>query len=192
MAAALVVVVLLALAGLAFTPFGKNLLGLSQKASSDSTEPVATPPPVIEERRGEQEIKDAFREARLAQEAAEKLSQMLHNAEVNRQLLELVEARPQPDVEAIQNYRLAAQAIERGILDAETAYLLAAKRLNGHSPETVQKAFDRLDEDVGRAGVGWRNRVAEMLRRSVPAVTPETLRVDPALRDELKKLQSAP
>ena len=190
---AFVVLIVFGLAGFLFTPMGRRLLHREPTpevqtdvppAKADiaptKTTPVANPDAAV-----------AFREARTAQEAAEKFSQTLHNYDVNQQLLELKQNAPIPDPDGVQTYRLAEQAIERNLLDAETAYLLAAKRLNKMSPETVREAFAKLDDDVASVGVNWRTRVSEIIKRDIPKVSPDAVRMDPATRDELKRLQAA-
>ena len=191
-AAAVVVMLVLALGGLAFSPIGKRLFRGGVNASGSTrriqnekpVEPETPPPGAV----AESQI--AFRDARTAQDAAEKLSLAAHNYEVNRQLLELVQKRPIPDPDAVQQYRLSEQAIERNIIDAETAYLLAAKRLNKLPGDAQRAAFTKLEDDVASAGVNWRTRVLEIIRREIPKVAPETVRIDPALREELKQLQA--
>ena len=96
----------------------------------------------------QRDVDDAFREARLCQEAAERLSEMLSRFDINRQLIQLNQARRQPDAEALEAYRLAEQTIQRQILDSESALLLHAKQLQTYSPEVQAAAFDRLDQQV--------------------------------------------
>ena len=181
----------LALAGLSFSPIGKRLLHLGADSATPpmagKTSGPATPPPATVS--AEPQI--AFRDARTAQDAAEKLSLAGHNYDINRQLLELVQKRPIPDPDAVQQYRLSEQAIERNILDAETAFLLAAKRLNKLSAAVQNEAFTKLEDDVASAGVNWRTRVLEIIRREIPKIAPETVRIEPALREELKQLQAS-
>jgi hypothetical protein len=172
-------------AGIAVSPWGRSLLAGSQRKS---TPLPSTPLPGVNQR----DLDDAFREARLAQEAAEKFSEMLSRFEINRQLIQLNQSRRQPDAEALEAYRLAEQTIERQILDSEGALLLHAKQLRTYSPEIQGQAFDRLDAQVSSVGVSWRTRVAELLRRQIPKIRDDALRVDPGFREELKKLQSPP
>jgi serine/threonine protein kinase len=178
-------------AGYAFNRWGRKLL-THQSTQTDVSPPDVTPalplssppaPPTTVA------TIDALREAHLAQDAAEKLSQTLHNAEVNAQLIALVQARPNVKPEDLDQYRTSEQAIERNIIDAETAYLLAAKRLGKVDPDTLRAAFDKLEDEVSSAGIGWRTKVAQILRRHVPSVEPFATRVDADFRAQLKGLQ---
>jgi hypothetical protein len=190
---ALVVLIVFGLAGFFFTPMGRRLLHREPAAVTETDAPAAKGEiaPARSTPVANPDAAIAFREARTAQEAAEKFSQTLHNYDVNRQLLDLKQNAPIPDPDGVQTYRLAEQAIERNLLDAETAYLLAAKRLNKMSPETVRDAFAKLDDDVASVGVNWRTRVSEIIKRDIPKIAPDTVRMDPATRDELKRLQAA-
>jgi hypothetical protein len=170
------------LAASLLTPFGKRLIGGGPRQSTDRIEPQSESQP-------DPELEAAARDAHNLQDAAEKLSLALHNREVNRKLIELVQKRTPPDPAAIQSYRLAEEAIERNILDAETAYLVAAKRLKRASPETLRAAFARLADDVSSAGINWRARVTEIIQHDLAQIAPEAARVEAATRDELKRLQ---
>jgi tRNA A-37 threonylcarbamoyl transferase component Bud32 len=181
----LLVMLVVAIAGVAVAPWGRGLLGMHQRKPTPAP---ATPIPGVNQR----DLDDAFREARMAEDAAEKLSEMLSRFDINRRLIKLSEERPQPDAEALEAYRLAEQTIERQIIDSEGALLLHAKRFQTYTPEVQALAFDRLDQQVASVGVNWRTRVAELLRRQIPKIPAESTRVDPAFREELKKLQSPP
>jgi hypothetical protein len=146
-----------------------------------------TPVPVLVDDR---DFKDAFRDARQAQLAAEQLSTTMFRFDKNRELIALVTKTG--DDAGVQTYRRAEEALEQTRIDAETAFLIAAKRLNGYPPEATEKAYKDIEEEVSKAGVGWRTRVAQMLPKYVSAVTPDTLRVDPAFLDALKQLQVRP
>jgi len=188
----LVCLVLFALgAGYAFNRWGKNLFVKKPVATdvSDPSTPTdqpadpATPVPAASNAATVQ------REVRLAQDAAEQLSRMLVNADVNQQLIELKQASPNPDLEAIEGYRRSGEAIERNIIDAETAYLLAAKRLGQANPDLLREAFDQLEVEVSTAGLGWRTRLAQLLRKHVLNVRQGDTRVDGEFRSQLKALQ---
>jgi serine/threonine protein kinase len=146
-----------------------------------------TPVPVLVDDR---DFKDAFRDARQAQLAAEQLSTTMFRFDKNRELIALVTKTG--DDAGVQTYRRAEEALEQTRIDAETAFLIAAKRLNSYPPEATEKAYKDIEEEVSKAGVGWRTRVAQMLPKYVSAVTPDTLRVDPAFLDALKQLQVRP
>jgi hypothetical protein len=74
-------------------------------------------------------------------------------------------------------------------IDAENLFLISAKRLNAYPPEASDKAYKDVEEEVSRAGVGWRTRIAQMLPKHVAGVTSETVRVGPDFLDDLKQLQ---
>ncbi len=178
-------------AGYAFNRWGKKLLAKRDTPAvvtqTDIVPTPSTPPPSPSSIASDPAT--VLREAHLAQDAAEQLSRMLHNAEVNQQLIAVVQARPNFKPEDIEQYRRSEDAIERGIIDAETAYLLAAKRLGKVDPDTLRAAFDKLEDEVSSAGIGWRTKVAQLLRRHVLKVQPFDTRVDGGFRDELKALQ---
>ncbi|MEQ1860961.1 MAG: hypothetical protein ABMA13_13580, partial [Chthoniobacteraceae bacterium] len=132
---------------------------------------------------------DVMREARVAQDAAEQLSRMLHNAEVNAQLIALVQARPNPDPDSLNQYRASEQTIERSIIDSETGYLLAAKRLGKADPDALRVAFDKLEDEVSSAGIGWRTKLAQLVRGHVLKVQAFDTRVDADFREQLRGLQ---
>ena len=67
--------------------------------------------------------------------------------------------------------------------------MLAAKRLNKMSGETVREAFLKLDDDVASVGVNWRTRVSEIIKRDIPKIAPGAVRIETAVREELKRLQ---
>lgn len=198
----LVVLVIAALgAGYAFNRWGKKLL-TKHDPSAEVTQPDATPTAVVKPSSTPAPIPGlpssepmasdpaaALREAHLAQDAAEQLSRMLHNAEVNQQLIALVQARPNFKPEDIEQYRRSEDAIERSIIDAETGYLLAAKRLAKIEPDTLRAAFDKLEDEVSTAGIGWRTKLAQIIRRHVLKVQPFDTRVDSDFRTQLKGLQ---
>ena len=149
--------------------------------------PKPTPVPVVVDPR---DFKDAFRDARQAQLAAEELSTALMRFDKNRELIELVAKRG--DDAGAQTYRRTEEVLEQTRIEAETAFLIAAKRLNGYPSEATDKAYKDIEEEVSRAGVGWRTRLAQMLPKYVSAVRPDTVRVDAAFLDALKQLQTSP
>lgn len=179
-------------AGYAFNRWGKKLL-TKRDTPPAVVQPDATPAPATPTSSTPAPIaSDAttvLREVRLAQDAAEQLSRMLNNAEVNQQLIALVQARPNFKPEDIEQYRRSEEAIERSIIDAETGYLLAAKRLGKVDPDTLRAAFDKLEDEVSSAGIGWRTKVAQLLRRHVLRVQAFDTRVDGEFREQLKALQ---
>lgn len=181
-------------AGFAFKRWGKKLIpGQTQTSSSgDSTTNAGSPTPGPNTTPIPEQLNkpDTLRQLRLAQEAAEKLSKDLQRAEVNDNLIAMVQARPNPDAEALQGYRTTGDVIERNIIDDEQQYLISAKRLAKAPPEVLREAFDELDREVATAGIGWRVRVTELLRSRIANVKPEATRVDSQFRDELKGLQN--
>jgi serine/threonine protein kinase len=146
---------------------------------------VSTPVPIVE-----RDFKDAFRDVRDAQRAAEELSMTLFRFEKNRELMAFASKRG--DDAGMQTYRRAEESLEITRLDAEAAFLISAKRLNGYPSEATDKAYKDIEDEVSRAGVGWRTRLAQMLPKYVSTVTPETVRVDAGFLDELKQLQLRP
>lgn len=190
----LAIVVVFALgAGYAFNRWGRKLLTKQppKVAVVTPAEPTATPTPIPLPTPTATETNpvDALRVAHLAQDAAEKLSQALFNAEKNAELIALVQARPTAKPEDLEPYRVSEQAIERNIIDAETAYLLSAKRLAKVDPDALRTAFDKLEEEVSSAGIGWRTKLSQILRRHVLKVQPYDTRVDGEFRAQLKALQ---
>jgi serine/threonine protein kinase len=173
---------MMAAAGFLLGPVLKRMV-----APAKTQLPRPTPVPVLVDDR---DFKDAFRDVRQAQLAAEELSTTLMRFDKNRELIELVTKRG--DDAGAQTYRRTEEVLEQTRIEAETAFLIAAKRLNGYPPEATDKAFKDIEEEVSRAGVGWRTRLAQMLPKQVSAVTPDTVRVDPAFLDALKQLQTRP
>jgi hypothetical protein len=145
----------------------------------------ASPPaaPAIDPR----DTKDAVREVRLAQEAAEKLATTLRQAEANRELLENAEKDQVED--GIETYRRAAEVIDRNRLDAEQAFIIAAKQVNALPQEARDKAYEENDKAVSSIGVGWRTRLAQMLPKYISGVTSDSAGTDPAFVDALRALQ---
>jgi serine/threonine protein kinase len=185
-AAALVLILLLAGTGVLLTPMLKKVIAPSKLAGPSATPtPDATPaPPTIEPR----DIKDAIREVRLAQEAAEKMATTLHQSEANRELLE--NAEKDHVEEGIETYRRASDALDRNRLDAEQAFLIAAKQINALPQEARDKAYDENEKTVLGGGTGWRTQLARLLPKYVPEVTPDATQADPSFTDALKQLQS--
>jgi serine/threonine protein kinase len=169
-------------AGILLGPVVKRIV-MSKKQNLPPTTPV---PVLVDDR----DFKDAFRDVRRAQLAAEQLSTTMYRFDKNRELIALVTKSGNED--GMRTYRQAEEALEQIRIDAETEFLIAAKRLNGYPPEATDKAYKDIEEEVSRAGVGWRTRVAQMLPKYVSAVTPDTVRVDPAFLDALKQLQVRP
>jgi hypothetical protein len=180
-AGALLLLLLVGVIASLFSPFGKRLIG-GARQKTNVIEPGTKAQPDLE-------LEAATRDAHNLQDAAEKLSLALHNREVNRKLIGIVEKRVPPDPAALQSYRLAEEAIERNILDAETAYLVMAKRLKRASAETQRLAFARLADDVSSAGINWRTRVTEIIGKDVSLIAPDATRMEGATREELKRLQ---
>lgn len=181
---AVIFLLILGLVASLLTPFGKRLFTHGNGTAAP------TPPPASEVT-PDPELEAAARDAQNMQDAAEKLSLAMHNREVNRKLVEIVEKRVPPDPAAIQSYRLAEEAIERNILDAETTYVVAAKRLKRASDETRRLAFSRVADDVSSAGLNWRTRVTEIIQKDLPLIPPDAMRMEAATRNELKRLQDA-
>jgi serine/threonine protein kinase len=169
-------------AGILLAPVVKRIV-MSKKQNLQPATPVAV---LVDDR----DFKEALRDARQAQMAAEELSKTMFRFDKNRELLNLV--TKSGDEDGIRNYRQAEEVLEQTRIDAETAFLIVAKRLNGYAPEATEKAYKDIEEEVSRAGVGWRTRVAQMLPKYVSAVTPDMVRVDTAFLDALKQLQVRP
>jgi serine/threonine protein kinase len=180
----LVIALLVVVAGAGFLlgPMVKRLL-----VPSKPNLPSPTPVPVLV---NDRDFKDAFRDARQAQMAAEELSMTMFRFDRNRELIELASNRG--DDTAVETYRRAERALEQTRIDAESAFLIAAKRLNAYPPDATDKAYRDIEDEVSRAGVGWRTRVAQMLPKQVGAVTIDMVRVDAAFLGELKQLQRRP
>jgi serine/threonine protein kinase len=176
----------LAVAGLLLAPVLKRMTALTRTGTAVSTPvPISTPAPTFD-----RDFKDAFRDARDAQRAAEELSMTMMRFDANRELIALATKNGNGD--GLKVYSRAEQALEITRLDAENAFLISAKRLNAYPPEASDKAYKDIEEEVSKAGVGWRTRVAQMLPKYVAGVTPEMVRVDPGFLNELKELQPKP
>ena len=175
-------IAILVVAAFLVAPVIKKMTGKPtiSKPGADST-----PVPIVE-----RDFKDAFRDARDAQRAAEELSMTMSRFDVNRKLI--AAARERGDDGGVQIYERAERVLDATRIDAETAFLIAAKRLNSSSAEATNKAYKDIEDEVSRAGVGWRTRLAQMLPKYVSRVTPDTVRVEPAILDELKDLQPKP
>jgi serine/threonine protein kinase len=179
-------VALVAIAGLVAVPVLKRMTAISKTDTPGSTpSPISTPAPIAD-----RDFKDAFRDARDAQRAAEELSMTMMRFDANRELMAL--ATRTGNADGLKVYSRAEQALEITRLDAENAFLISAKRLNAYPPEASDKAYKDIEEEVSKAGVGWRTRAAQMLPKYVSQVTPEMVRVDPGFLDELKALQPKP
>ena len=175
-------IAILVVAAFLVAPMIKKMVGKPtiSKPGADST-----PVPIVE-----RDFKDAFRDARDAQRAAEELSMTMFRFAKNKELMDLT--RNRGDDAGTQTYRRNEESLELTRLDAETAFLIAAKRLNGYPTEASEKAYKDIEDEVSRAGVGWRTRLAQMLPKYVSRVTPDTVRVEPVFLDELKDLQPKP
>ena len=177
---------LLAIAGMVLGPALKRI-AMPARSNSLATRPGSPSTPAPIENR---DYKDAFRDARDAQRAAEELSMTMMRFDANRELIAL--ATKTGNADGLKVYQRAEQSLEITRLDAENQFLISAKRLNAHPPEASDKAYKDIEDEVSRAGVGWRTRVAQMLPKYVSAVTPEMVRVDPGFLNELKELQPKP
>jgi hypothetical protein len=117
---------------------------------------------------------------------------MLSRFQINRQQIAESQSRRQPDTEALEAYRLAEETIERQIRECESDLILRAAQLRSYPPEVQAQAFDRLKQHVAAFKVNWRTRVAELLRVYLPTLPADATRVDPAMREALRKLQAPP
>jgi hypothetical protein len=165
-----------------FSPVGKRLF--HRTATQDNVEPTPAPGVVLNTDR---DIADAFREAKLAEEAAYALTNAMSNEGANDELLELAQTRG--NAAAINKYKAMIADNQRALLDTENSLLVASKRLNAYPPDVLRSALDKLEEDVSRSGIGVRNRIVDLLRKYVVQVNQEDTRIPPELRTELKKLQ---
>jgi hypothetical protein len=150
--------------------------------------PQATPAPP-DQKSKDTNLGDALRQARLAQEAAERLTAALAEVEPNQKLIEEVLKRANPDPATVEIYRDAGRNIERSIIDAEQSYLLSAKRLGAFPTEMQQEAFDKVEEEVASVGINWRLRLVEYIRQHAPTVSATTVQIEPEFREKLKSLQ---
>jgi hypothetical protein len=176
----------LVIAGLVLVPVLKRMATSTKINTPVSTPaPASTPVPIAD-----RDFKEAFRDTRDAQRAAEELSMTMMRFDANRELIALATKTGNSD--GLKVYSRAEQALEITRLDAENAFLISAKRLNAYPSEVTDKAYGDIEEEVSKAGVGWRTRVAQMLPKYVSKVTPEMVRVDPGFLDELKALQPKP
>ncbi|MEO8350249.1 MAG: serine/threonine-protein kinase [Chthoniobacteraceae bacterium] len=186
------VIVVLGMLGFAATPLVKRLFSKNRTEQTDPKvvpgPPISDPEPFVPTPATPSEADTAFRDARAAQDAAEALSQALRRAEPNNKLIALAEQRQ--DFDAAQTYRKASEDLEKQIVDAETQYLLAARRLNQLPGEVRDQAFDRLEKDVSSVGVSWRMRVTELIRRDIPAIGPDEIRIRPETRAALTTMQA--
>ncbi len=186
-------IVLLGLLGFAATPLVKRFLfknRTEQTSPKIAVEPSATnPEPFVPTPATPSEAETAFRDARAAQDAAEAMSQALRRSVPNNKLLAMAEQRQ--NLDAVQTYRQASEDLEKQIIDAETQYLLAARRLNQLPGEIRDQAFDRLEQDVSSVGVSWRMRVTELIRRDIPNIGPNDTRIRPETREALTTMQGA-
>ncbi len=202
----LVLLVVLALgAGYAFNRWGRKLLtkqtdpGEVVPGKTSTPSPVATPGPGPGPVPGKVDV-DALRELRVAEEATETLSKKLYNVSgPNKELIKNLKERislltrdnPSYDeaLKSLDRYQQMDRDDENAIVDAEQRYLICAKRLSKMSPDIVRAAFDELDKEIASAGIGWRIRLLELLRRYLPKVAPDDTRVDPDFRGQLRELQ---
>jgi hypothetical protein len=188
------VIAVFGILGFAATPLISRLLSRTPKSSpiagvepggfdaNDEKSPAYVPLPQTPS-----ELETAFRDARAAQDALESLCIAMRKTGPNDKLIGLAEKRQ--DFEALQSYRGTAEMLEKQMIDAETHFLLAARRLNQLPGDVRDQAFDRLEDDVSSVGVNWRMRVAALIRRHIPTIGPEQTRIDPETRDALMGLQ---
>jgi hypothetical protein len=158
----MLVMLVVAIVGIAVAPWGRNLLGMHQHKPTPAP---ATPIPSVNQR----DLDDAFREARMAEDAAEKLSEMLSRFDINRRLIKLNEgATHSPTPKRSRRTTWPSRPSKGKFIDSEGAFLLHTKRFQTYTPEVQALAFNRLDQQVASVGVNWRTRVAELLRRQIP------------------------
>ena len=190
-------------AGYAFNRWGRKLIakpGSTTGPAEVIPDKPSTPPPLATPGPSSQSNVDALRELRVAEEATEVLSKKLFNVSgPNKELIKNLQERisvissdsPSYDeaLKSLDRYKQMDRDDENAIIDAEQRYLICAKRLAKMPPDVVREAFDTLDKEIASAGIGWRIRLVELLRRYLPKVAPDDTRVDPDFRSQLRELQ---
>jgi serine/threonine protein kinase len=148
--------------------------------------PPSTPPTPAAPSR----MEEAIRSARLALDAAEKMSKSLHNEKVQQALVEVQLERPTPDAEAIDMYRGFIETSRLNFIDGEATYLRMAKLLNTLPDQTYSAAMDRLEEEISSVGVNRTQRTFEAIQAHIPKVAPDAARIDADFRAQLEALQN--
>jgi hypothetical protein len=135
-------------------------------------------------------MEEAIRTARLALDAAEKMSKALSNEKVNQELVDTQYERPNPDASVIDLYRRMVEGSQRAFIDGEVAYLRAAKLLNSMPDATYKAALGQLEDEISRSGVSRTNRVFEAIDVHIPKVPADATRIDAEFRAQLEALQN--